>query len=79
MSGLKEKIYSKSPHFIQNCIISVFNIKSYKKRYNSNYKKYLKIYKDNNELSLEELQQLQKEKYQKFLEYTISKSPFYKT
>ncbi|EWH14035.1 CapK protein [Cellulophaga geojensis KL-A] len=78
MSGLKEKIYSKSPHFIQNCIISVFNIKSYKKRYNSNYKEYLKIYKDNNTLSSVELQHLQKEKYQKFLEYTISKSPFYK-
>jgi len=79
MSGLKEKIYNKAPHFIQNCIISIYNIISYQKRYNTNYKKFLKTYKNNATLSLEQLKKLQQEKYQAFLEYSIAHSDFYQS
>lgn len=77
MSSLQEEIYEKSPHFIQNCIVSVFNILAYKKRYSKKYKQFLEYYKNNKTLSTEELKELQKQKYREFIIYTKNNSEYY--
>ncbi len=79
MGNIKEQIYSKSPHFIQNCIVSLYNILAYKKRYSKKYKLYLAQYKKNNTLSLSQLKHIQEEKYKSFITYVNNKSLYYKT
>ncbi len=75
---MKEKIYKKSPHFLQNVMISVFNILAYRKRYSKNYKRFLIHYKNNNNLSLEELKTIQKDKFKALITYAKQNSSFYK-
>ncbi len=77
MSDIKEEIFEKSPHFVQNCIISIFNILAYKKRYSVNYKKFLDYYKSTNNFSKLELKKNQEEKFKDFLQYAYKNSPFY--
>ncbi|MBL0683178.1 phenylacetate--CoA ligase family protein [Aquimarina mytili] len=76
---MKEQIYSKSPHFIQNWIVSLYNILAYRKRYSKKYIGFLNHYKKNSTLSLEELKNVQKEKYKRFITYVQDKSSYYKT
>ncbi|WP_228530327.1 phenylacetate--CoA ligase family protein [Tamlana sp. I1] len=77
MDNIKDKIYDRSPHIIQNIIISLFNIISYKKRYGSFYKSYRKQYLENRNLSLDELKKIQKAKYKLFIQYVNKNSKFY--
>tara|TARA_R110000868_G_scaffold317430_3_gene578267 strand:- start:630 stop:2012 length:1383 start_codon:yes stop_codon:yes gene_type:complete len=79
MGNLQDKIYAKSPHLIQNTLVSVFNILAYRKRYAKNYWVLREKYKKNNTLSLEELKQIQKEKYVNFIKYVKTYSPYYKS
>ncbi len=78
MGNSKEQIYSKSPHFIQNCIVSLYNILAYRKRYSKKYKGFLEHYKSNNNLSIEELKDIQAEKYRKFITHVNDTSLYYK-
>ncbi|GAA4274198.1 phenylacetate--CoA ligase family protein [Aquimarina gracilis] len=78
MGSLQEKIYEKSPHFIQNLIVSAYNVLAYKKRYSGKYADFMKYYKANRNLSLEELKKIQAKKYSEFIEYAISNSNYYK-
>jgi len=78
MGNLKELIYEKSPHLVQNVIISLFNILAYKKRYSKKYWHYRKLYRDNNNLSIEELKKIQEIKYSEFIAYVKQHSLFYK-
>ncbi|MCK8520577.1 phenylacetate--CoA ligase family protein [Aquimarina sp. D1M17] len=78
MGNLQEKIYSKSPHFIQNWIVSMYNVLAYKKRYSGKYKQFLKLYEKNRSLSLEELQNIQKQRFREFVSYAINNSSYYK-
>lgn len=78
MSGLKEKIYIGSPHYIQNFIITIFNTFSYRKRYSKHYRSFLKEYGQNKSLSFEKLKEIQKEKFKNFIDYSVSNSEFYK-
>ncbi|MEK6485898.1 phenylacetate--CoA ligase family protein [Myroides odoratimimus] len=74
---MKEKIYKSSPVFIQNLLISVFNILEYKKRYSGVYKNKLVLFKKNNEMTLEELLKVQKERYADFLNYVNDNSEYF--
>ena len=62
----KETIFHKAPAFIQNLMVSLYNILEYRKRYGKNYFKYKSIFNKNNDLSIEDLQVIQKEKYTDF-------------
>ena len=41
---LKEKIFLKSPYFIQNSAITIFNTYQYMMRHGGEYKKFRKYY-----------------------------------
>ncbi|WP_410877814.1 phenylacetate--CoA ligase family protein [Myroides sp. DW712] len=75
---MKDKIYSLLPNFFQNCLVSLFNILAYKKRYGKEYKKYLSIFKTNRNLSLEDLKAIQQDRFSSFINFAIGNSGFYK-
>ena len=75
--GLKDKIYAHAPNVAQNLLISLFNSSAYKDRYGKHYKQFLKEYSKNKALSIEELKELQKIKYEEFVSFTLKKAPFY--
>lgn len=75
---MKEKFFQNSPHFIQNILISLFNFLAYKKRYGGKYLQYLKQYKANNNLTLDELNKIQLNKLKDLLNYASTNSVFYK-
>ena len=77
MANLQEKIYTKSPHFIQNLIVSTYNILSYRKRYSKKYKAFRKIYLENSSLSIDDLKDIQSKKYKAFINYVNQKSKYY--
>ncbi|WP_290869598.1 hypothetical protein [Flavobacterium sp.] len=73
-----DKIYQQLPHFFQNILISLFNILAYKQRYGGNYKKYIKLFKQNRTLSKVNLVNTQNEKYSNLISKAIEQSLFYK-
>ena len=73
----KETIFHKAPTFIQNLMVSLYNILEYRKRYGKNYFKYKSIFNKNNDLSIEDLQVIQKEKYTDFIRFVKENSQFY--
>lgn len=75
---MKEKIYQSLPHFFQNLLISLYSYNSNRVRYGGRYKYYRKIFKKNSNLSLEELQILQKERYKSFVSQAIEHSVYFK-
>ena len=75
--GLKDKIYAHAPNVVQNLLISLFNSIAYKDRYGKHYKQFLKVYSKNKVLSIKELKELQKIKYEEFVSFTLKKAPFY--
>lgn len=77
MNSLKEKIYRNAPHIVHNGMITLYNILSYRNRYGGNYKTYLKKYANNANLSLEELKNIQAEKFKAFVKYAKNNSSFY--
>ena len=77
MGSFKETIYLKSPNFIQNVIISIYNVMAYKKRYSKNYNHFLNVYNENGAISYDELKNIQKIKYENFIKYAQNKSSFY--
>lgn len=72
------KLYSILPHFIQNLLISLYNISAYGKRYGGNYKKHLNEINKNRTLSIAELKEIQKQKFHKTVEEATKNSPFYR-
>ncbi len=77
MGNLREHIYTKSPHFIQNLIVSLYNILAYRKRYSGKYNKYLEHYNKNKNLTAIELKKIQANKYKKFINHAIENSKYY--
>lgn len=77
MGSFTEKIYAKAPNFIQNFMVTLFNLLAYNKRYSGKYKQYLNHYKRNNNLSIEELKRIQKAKYQVFIKGVLKDSKYY--
>lgn len=74
----KQKAYYRLPNFIQNLVITIFNFLNYKNRYGGNYRRFLNEFKNNNNLSLSELKEIQKNKYAFLIKNSIKKSDFYK-
>jgi len=79
MGSFSEKIYTLSPHFLQECMVSFYNYMAYSKRYGGKYKKYLNIYYQNNTLTQKDLKDLQFTKLHNFLNFSKKNSKFYQT
>lgn len=74
---MKYKIYTILPPLFQNLLISFFNFLAYKKRYGGNYRSYLAHFEMNNNLTLNELKEIQASHLASLIEYAINKSSFY--
>lgn len=72
-----QTFYKFLPAFVQNILITLYNIKEYRKRYGGKYWHYRKIFHANRNLSIEELNQIQKERFAEFVAKAINSSPFY--
>ena len=72
-----DKVYKLAPNFIQNLMVTFYNILAYRRRYGGKYREFLKIFKNNRNLSREALLELQKNRYSKFVEEAINNSSFY--
>lgn len=72
-----EKIYQLLPHFLQNLLISIFNLLAYQKRYSGNYTRYRAMFLENRTLSLDKLEKIQRDRYAVFVSKAISHSRFY--
>jgi phenylacetate-CoA ligase len=74
---IKDNLYKKSPVFLQNALISIFNIVAYKNRYGGKYNWFKKLFNENGNLSREDLHKIQNERFLALLEYVKEKSSFY--
>lgn len=75
---MKDKIYKLLPDFFQCFLITIYNFFAYKDRYGGNYKSFLLKFKSNRNLSLNELKDIQSNRFENFLSNCIKKSTFYK-
>lgn len=75
---MKEKIFNLLPLFFQNILIGIFNKQAYKKRYGGAYQQFLLQFKTNRNLSLNELREIQKNRFQYFLKHAIQQTTYYK-
>lgn len=75
---MKEKIYKISPHFIQNIMISLFNIIANRKRYGKKYNYYFNFYNAKRNATLLEIKELQENYLRNFLNFSKTKTVFYK-
>ena len=75
--GKLEKIYEKSPIFIQNLMVSVKGFFNYFERYGKAYKEYYKELKELDKLKLEEKIEYQNKELVKFINYAYNNSKFY--
>ena len=78
MESIQDKIYKKSPHFIQNWIVSIYNFLAYKNRYSGKYDYFLKNYSVKRNASLDQLKEIQRNKYKKLIEHARDNSKYYK-
>ncbi len=74
---MKDKLYQLAPNFIQNLLVTLFNVLAYRDRYGSAYKKYRAEFKKNQSLSRDELEQLQAAKFLEFMQFVKANSRFY--
>lgn len=74
---MKENIYKILPHFLQNLLISLFNVLAYRKRYGGDYKKFRKEKGNNRSLSLYELKAYQAKRFHHLVEFAINNSAYY--
>ena len=75
--GKLEKIYEKSPIFIQNLMVSINGFFNYFERYGKAYKEYYKELKELDKLKLEEKIEYQNKELVKFINYAYNNSKFY--
>ena len=79
MSGIKEKIYSLSPIWLQNQLISIYGRKLAKQRHAGAYQQELKRLSSRDISSMKSQKEIQNQLFLDFLQYTLKYSPFYKT
>lgn len=77
MASIKNVIYNYSPRFIQNILISMFNIKEYNNRYGGKYKYFKEYFRSKIFLNNSELKQIQLSRLNEFLIHAKTSSPFY--
>ena len=76
--GLLEKVYSQSPVWFQNIMISVYGYKLKKQRYGLIYNEHLAYLKDRDYGNFEEEKRMQNEEFLKLLHYAVKHSKFYR-
>ena len=76
--SVQQKVYNRLPNFLQNLVISIFNKRSYKKRYGGKYSYYKALQESYQDLSYAELKAIQQKRLVDFLQYAVNNSPFYK-
>src|SRR5690625_475798 len=74
---MKEKLYKILPHFLQNTLVTLFNVLAYRKRYGGDYKKFRKEKLQNRGLSLTELKAYQAQRYKHLIDFAIKNSAYY--
>ena len=74
---MKDKIYRLFPNFLQELMISLFNYQAYKVRYGGKYKFYREKFKNNREISREELLKIQEDRFTYFLHFSRENTIFY--
>src|SRR5690554_4225761 len=72
-----QKIYDRSPIFVQNLIATFYGYKMKQQRYGQTYYKYLKYLEKIHKYSRKELENLQFQELKKLLNYAVSNSNFY--
>lgn len=75
--SLKEDLGRRSPHLVQNFIISVFNTYQYKVRHGGNYQKYREYFLRFSNASLSEIQTEQCNRLNRFLKNSVANSKWY--
>lgn len=78
MSGIKEKIYSLSPIWMQNQMITIYGKGLAKHRYSGVYQRELQRLKARDISSLDEQKEIQNKMFLDFLRYAMTYSPFYR-
>jgi len=78
MNTLLKRIYSLSPIWVQNTMISTYGKKLYKQRYGDIYKQALKEYLEKDYSDLEKETSFQNSELQRFIQFAYNSSPFYK-
>lgn len=75
--SLKQKIFNNLPDFLQGWLLTAYNSKAQKKRHSGKYEHFLALHKSYRKLSLSELKNVQKERFNTFLKNALEKSEFY--
>ncbi|MDG1572729.1 phenylacetate--CoA ligase family protein [Robiginitalea sp. M366] len=70
-----DKIYRNSPNFLQELMISLYNIKAYNIRYGKNYRRLLKEYSIQHPIKA--IEEIQERKFKDLVQYAAKHSPFY--
>jgi len=73
-----DKIYQKLPHFLQELMVTAYNIAAYRKRYGGKYREFLETARNNRSLSRGRLEDIQRRRYSQFINNAVAESTFYK-
>lgn len=74
---MMDRLYKIVPHFLQNLMVTMFNLKSYRVRYGGNYRHYRKLYSERNNWSREQLEEDQAIRFSQLVAFAQQNSPFY--
>jgi len=77
MSKAKDFIYEISPNWFQNSLISFYNYQHNRKRYSDAYEKSKQWFKENEFKSLDELLEIQNQRFLEFYNYVKQNSSYY--
>jgi len=72
-----EKIYNRSPVFLQNLLITTYGYNLYRKRYLGDFQQILKEIAETASLSASKVESLQDEKFRAIIEFCHSHVPYY--
>lgn len=78
MKSSYNKIYDKSPIWLQNILISMFGYKLYRQRYGKTYKKYFNEYLNKDYSDIESELEYQSRELQRLVKHAVNNSPFYR-
>ncbi len=78
MSRVLLKIYYHLPVFLQDAAISLYGLALYASRYTGVYKKYLKLFSENQHGDLRKEKRIQNKRFLRLLRYAVANSPFYR-
>lgn len=73
-----DRLYKILPHFLQNLMVSIFNIKNYKIRNGGSYKTFKKTYNETRYWSIDLLKADQEIRFMKLVKFAQEHSVFYK-